>query len=279
MGVYKPSVITNGGNNLVAQAIAGTDKLIFTSIKTSSYSYPDGTNIAGLTELQDIQQSIGPSSAEVFNQTMIQISATFENSQVTADYLIQTLGVYAKLGEEGTETLFAVIQATNPDQMPQQSDVSPSSFIYCIQMTVQQASSITVEVDPSGTASVAEVQALRAQVNRIASLMEVDLPATGWSDSFPYIQTVMVAGYTDDDTPALSMAIDNTATADEIRAYRKAFSYIYYGEANSSGVSFYALNKPSIDIKVMLSGPVIPGAQLTSETGDVDLSNYVQIIT
>lgn len=279
MGVYKPSVITNGGNGLIAQAVAGTDKIIFTAVKTSSYAYPDGTNIADLTDLQDIQQSVGPSSAEVFNQTMIQIGATFENSQVDADYLIQTIGVYAKLGDEGTETLFAVVQATTPDQMPEQSDISPSSFIYYIQMTVQQASSISITVDPSGTASVADVEALKAQVNRILTLVEVELPASGWSPSYPYTQSAAVQGFEDKDTPAMSMAIDQTSTADEVKAYKKAYGYIYYGEVTGGNAVFYATQKPEIDIKVMLSGPVIPGTQLTSETGDIDLSNYVQVTT
>ena len=72
--------MTDAGQSLITQAIAGTGQIEFTSVKTSSYSYPSGTNIAGLTDLQDIVQSVEPSYAQVFNSTMLQISARFDNS-------------------------------------------------------------------------------------------------------------------------------------------------------------------------------------------------------
>ena len=46
MGVYKAAVVTESGQNLIAQAFTSEKKLIFTSAKTSSYSYPAGTNIS-----------------------------------------------------------------------------------------------------------------------------------------------------------------------------------------------------------------------------------------
>ena len=290
MGQYKAAVITNAGNNIIAQAVAGQGTITFTAVKTSSYSYPDGTNISGLTDLQDIQQSVLPSAAGVFNNTMIQISATFDNTEVDTMYLIQTLGIYAKLGD-GNEILFAVVQATAPDQMPVHSDVSPSSFIYNIQITVQNASSITVTVDPSGAASIEDINNLQSQINviktdvgdlqdsveKLETLVEVALPASGWSSAFPFTQSVAVQGFSDNDTPALVMDIDQTATVAEIKAYKKAFGLIYYGVVASGNVTFYATAKPAIDIKVALSGYTGPGTQTYSASGDLDLVNYVQV--
>lgn len=137
---------------------------MFTSVKTSSYAYPDGTNISGLTDLQDIVQTVEPFSAQVFNETMLQVSARFDNSQVQSAYLIQTLGIYAQVGS-GSPVLFAVVQADTPDQMPAQSAESPSAFIYNIQITVQQATSISVSVNPSGTATVQDILDLQQQIN------------------------------------------------------------------------------------------------------------------
>lgn len=268
MGKYKQAIITNGGQNLIAEAVSGGGTIMFTSVKTSSYSYPEGTNIAGLTDLQDIKQDVKPSAAGVFNETMIQISATIENSSVTEDYLIQTIGVYAQI-DEGDIHLFAVIQATTPDQMPEQSDISPSSFIYNIQMTVQQASSVSVSVDPAGTASVEDINNLQTQINQskediikiktsiteIKSLIEVALPASGWSgSSFPYTQTVTVEGFTDEDEPTLVMIISNTAPEADVKAYKKAFGLIFAGEVSESGATFYASKKPETDITVGLKG-------------------------
>ena len=163
MGAYNSAIITNDGQSMITQAIADRQTITFSSVKISSYAYPEGTNIAGLTDLQDVKQSEQPSAAEIFNETMIQLRARFGNENVAAAYLIETIGIYAKLGNE-EEILFAVIQAATPDQMPVSSEVSPSAFIYVMQITVQQASQISVTVNPAGTATVQDVENLKTYV-------------------------------------------------------------------------------------------------------------------
>lgn len=176
MGQYRASIITDSGQQLIADALSGGGTVTFTAIKTSSHVYPEGTNIAGLTELQDIVQTVSPSSVQVFNETMIQVSGRFDNSQVTQAYFIQTLGLYAKLGAED-ELLFAVIQADTPDQMPAQSAVSPSAFVFNIQTTVQQASSISVTVNPAGTVTVEDLLNMGNQkVNIVVIPENEDIP-------------------------------------------------------------------------------------------------------
>ena len=156
MGVYKAAIVTESGQNLIAQALANEKPLIFTSAKTSSYSYPVGTNVPALTGLQDVVQSVIPSDSKVLNGNVAQVSVRFDNDGIDQAYLIQTIGLYAKI-EDGAETLFSVTQATTPDEMPVQSNVSPSAYIYNIQHTVQNASQITLTVNPVGTATVQDI--------------------------------------------------------------------------------------------------------------------------
>ena len=153
MGVYKAAVVTESGQSLIAQAFTNEKKLIFTSAKTSSYSYPAGTNISALTGLQDVVQSVIPSGTKTIDGNVAQVTVRFDNDSIDQAYLIQTIGLYAKI-EDGEETLFSVTQATVPDEMPVHSDVSPSAYIYNIQSTVQNASQITITVNPTGAASV-----------------------------------------------------------------------------------------------------------------------------
>lgn len=153
MGVYKAAVVTEGGQSLIAQAFTSEKKLIFTSAKTSSHSYPAGTNISALTGLQDVVQSVIPSGTKTIDGNVAQVTVRFDNDTIDQAYLIQTIGLYAKI-EDGEETLFSVTQATVPDEMPVHSDVSPSAYIYNIQSTVQNASQITITVNPTGAASV-----------------------------------------------------------------------------------------------------------------------------
>ena len=153
MGVYKAAVVTESRQNLIAQAFTSEKKLIFTSAKTSSYSYPAGTNISALTGLQDVVQSVIPSGTKTIGGNVAQVTVRFDNDSIDQAYLIQTIGLYAKI-EDGEEILFSVTQATVPDEMPVHSEVSPSAYIYNIQSTVQNASQITITVNPTGAASV-----------------------------------------------------------------------------------------------------------------------------
>ena len=156
MGVYRAAIVTESGQNLIAQALANETPLIFTSAKTSSYSYPVGTNVPALTGLQDVVQSVMPFDSKVLGGNVAQVSVRFDNDGVDQTYRIETIGLYAKI-EGGTETLFSVTQATTPDEMPVQSDVSPSAYIYNIQHTVQNASQITLTVNPAGTATAQDI--------------------------------------------------------------------------------------------------------------------------
>lgn len=156
MGVYRAAIVTENGQNLIAQALANEKPLIFTSAKTSSYSYPVGTDVPALTGLQDVVQSVLPFDSKVLGGNVAQVSVRFDNDGIDQAYLIQTIGLYAKI-EDGAETLFSVTQATTPDEMPVQSNVSPSAYIYNIQHTVQNASQITLSVNPAGTATVQDV--------------------------------------------------------------------------------------------------------------------------
>lgn len=156
MGVYRTAVVTESGQNIIAQALANEQPLIFTSAKTSRYAYPLGTNIPALTGLQDVVQSVMPFDSKVINGNVAQVSVRFDNDEIDQVYRIETIGLYAKI-EGGTETLFSVTQAITPDEMPIHSDVSPSAYIYNIQHTVQNASQITLTVNPTGTATVQDI--------------------------------------------------------------------------------------------------------------------------
>lgn len=156
MGVYRAAIVTENGQNLIAQALANEKPLIFTSAKTSNYSYPVGTNVPALTGLQDVVQSVMPFDSKVLGGNVAQVSVRFDNDGVDQTYRIETIGLYAKI-EGGAETLFSVTQATTPDEMPVQSDISPSAYIYNIQHTVQNASQITLTVNPAGTATVQDI--------------------------------------------------------------------------------------------------------------------------
>ena len=155
MGVYKKAIITDAGEALRARAVAGEVSMQFSHAKTSTYVYPDGTDLTKLTDLQEIRQTVIPSNVQITNDTLISVRSLFGNEQINEAYLIQNVGVYATDGEN--EILFAVCQAITPDQMPAYDGVAPSSFIYNVQLTVSQAAQISLVINTAGTATTQDV--------------------------------------------------------------------------------------------------------------------------
>lgn len=196
MGTYRSAVITAAGQNLVAESLTGGKAITFSSAKTSSYAYPEGTNLAELTDLQDIVQAEQPSMAQVINDNVVQVTARFSNENVESSYMIQTLGLYAKIND-GDEVLFSVIQAITPDQMPAQNPVSPTAYIFNMQTAIQQASQVTVTVDPAGAATIQDIINLQQSKSYIQVITN-NIPVENRADNAWYLYD------TDTQTPDLT---------------------------------------------------------------------------
>lgn len=155
MGKYNGAVITTAGQNIIAESISGT-LLEWTVMRSSSIAIPAGTNLEALTSLTGIEQSTHITDASVYGNNVLQVSARFSNTRVSTAYLIQTVGIYGQL-TGGSETLIAVMTAVTPDEMPVYDPGSPSAFIYNTQVSVTNADSVTMVVNDTGTATVADL--------------------------------------------------------------------------------------------------------------------------
>lgn len=171
MGIYNSAVITNTGQALLAQSVAGND-LKFTTVKTSNYTYPSGTSLADLTTLTGIKQSKNITGATVYNSRVIKVSAMVDNAGVTAEYSINTIGVYATVGT-AAEQLFAVITAQEADKMPAFNS-RPYSYIYDMNMTMQGTANITVTVNNAGFVNINDLNNALEGINANIEALETD---------------------------------------------------------------------------------------------------------
>ena len=153
MGKYNSAIITTEGINMFASAIGGGETVTFMTMQASSHAYPSTTDFMSLTSLQDVEATVNVNYAGVYNTNVVQVSARFDNDGVSTAYLINTLGLFAKLGN-GEPKLAAVVTAVTPDQMPVYDANNPSAFIYNLQCTVQNAGSMAISVNPAGTVTV-----------------------------------------------------------------------------------------------------------------------------
>lgn len=147
MAVFNPMTLTGAGENLLAQAVAGEGTLSFTAVSTSSTAFSGDPKTT--TELQDIMQTVVPSVAVLSGDT-IQVSSIFSNDSITQEYTARTVGVYAKINNE-SPVLFAIAVAADPDTIPAQNPISPSTFYYQFNIAVSDASNVTVSVPEDGS--------------------------------------------------------------------------------------------------------------------------------
>lgn len=188
MGVYNATVITTAGENLIASAIAGGDPISFSSVKTSTHVYPAGTSLQNLTTLSDVKQSVEPTSVDVYNNNVVQVSARVPNTGIATAYLINTIGLFGNAGG-GAETLIAVLTAQTPDEVPVFDAESPAAFIFNIQMTLQNANEIVFNVNDTGTATVADLNRVAqpftgATASAAGHVGRVPAPAAGDDGKF-----------------------------------------------------------------------------------------------
>ncbi|MDB1104643.1 fibronectin type III domain-containing protein [Lentilactobacillus parabuchneri] len=165
------TVMTNAAVNLAAQALAGTSKIKFTKvIGSSAVHFSDNPeSIAQLTDLAPNNQTgiIKYASKEGTNQSIVQ--ADFDELNVSADYDLATIGLYAS-GDDGNEILYAVVCLQYPDHMiAGNSDTSS----YYIRVVVGNTANLDVTVSPTGTVSNAQLESVLADYVKTDDLQKL----------------------------------------------------------------------------------------------------------
>lgn len=252
MGKYNGAVITTAGQNVISQAISGTE-LTWLTMKTSSTAIPSGTNIEALTSLSGIEQTSNITDASVYGNNVIQLSARFSNTNISTAYYIQTVGIYGQL-TGGNETLIAVMTAVTPDEMPVYDPDAPSAFIFNSQITVQNAESVTMTVNDTGTATVADLNrkldktgdASDAKIgSSAASTASYPIPAV--NDTFKVILGKIIKFFTDIKAAYTNVSISGknitftTAAGDTKQITTQDTTYSDFTKATASAAGTHGL--------------------------------------
>jgi hypothetical protein len=252
MGAYNRAVITTAGQNLFASAIAGDSTVTFTRMQTSSRAYPASTDFAGMTALTDVQQTEAITSASAYGTNIVQVSARFDNAAVTTSYLVNTLGLFARL-TGGSETLVAVITARTPDEMPVADPDSPSAFIFNVQIAIDNASAMDLTVDPAGTVNVGQL-ADYVTVLSLDVLITVDVATSGWTGTAPNISKTINAAVTADSVPFVSVMYPDGVTAAQKKAIDKSVCLLTKMSTADGSITLYAVDTPATPFTLALRG-------------------------
>ncbi|WP_196590048.1 phage tail protein [Pectinatus frisingensis] len=118
MAKYPNIVITNNGLNLFAQS-QGNGQLIFTAMKIGDGTLNIGDDIKALTNLKNPILTANISNIDTSISGQATLTAIINNSAVETGFFAKELGIYAKIGTNGTEQLYAYTNAANyADYMP-----------------------------------------------------------------------------------------------------------------------------------------------------------------
>lgn len=99
-----------------------------------------------------------------------------------------------------------------------------------------------------------DVNATNQAVNKLAAIRDVTLPASGWSTSAPYTQTIQVEGVVETDRPFIGPNIGNI-TADQEKAITKNWGKVSRAVSGNGQITFYCFaKKPDVDLPLVVKG-------------------------
>lgn len=111
MSNYNKIIPTLAGSNLLVESVKSKKPLIFTRIALGDGTLTESESIEGLTALK---RPMAQNSVQAINSRgngEIDVVATISNASVTSGFYARELGVFAKVGDTGTEKLFAYTNA------------------------------------------------------------------------------------------------------------------------------------------------------------------------
>lgn len=115
----------------------------------------------------------------------------------------------------------------------------------------------TVGIEDNPTDEQASVVAYSAEkinqiLEKLRELIVVDIPLSGWSEEYPFTQTIQVEGIKGDINYVRLSSLTGAEDLSTVKAYNKAFSLIFGGKTSDGTITLYAYKKPSIDFSIIL---------------------------
>lgn len=111
MSNYNKIIPTLAGSNLLVESVKSKKPLIFTRIALGDGTLTENESIEGLTALKRPMAENSVQSVNSRGNGEFDVVATISNASVTSGFYARELGVFAKVGDTGTEKLFAYTNA------------------------------------------------------------------------------------------------------------------------------------------------------------------------
>ena len=112
MSNYPNTTLTHAGQNLIAESITEGEALIFTKVVLGDGELQEGQSIAALTALISPKLNVSMTSGSS-SGGQVKLRFAVGNSGLDEGFFAREVGIFAKVGENGTETLYAYTNGGN----------------------------------------------------------------------------------------------------------------------------------------------------------------------
>jgi hypothetical protein len=168
MAEFKQIIITEKGQALLAKMMTGASGVQYVDIVASSHAYTMD-ELEALVTLQNVMQTTLVSNVTRTSPTAVKIEGAMNNIALTEGYYCRTVGVSAMDPDEG-KILYGVTITDTPDYIPAFNGVTNTGLMLELIISVGNADSVTLEVDPAAVATVAQLVPINSAITGFKEL-------------------------------------------------------------------------------------------------------------
>lgn len=158
MSKYSAILLTVYGQAMITESASQKKPLIFTRIELGDGALEENESFVEFTKLKDSRLSMNINSITREANATCTIIAAVDNSEVEQGFFTREIGIFAKVGNDGDESLFAYTNAGNyADYTPDKTSTLDEKQI-AINLAVGNATSVTAVIGSAQYATLKNLQ-------------------------------------------------------------------------------------------------------------------------
>lgn len=163
MAKYPAVITTMAGTNIIAEANASKQALIFTKIVIGAGDMP--ASIPRATALTDKRLELAITKSVKTGDGQFMVQGLLSNKNLEAGFYAREIGLVAKAGENGQEVLFSYTNGGNYVDYIPDKNTPMDSYTFTITTVVGNAEKVQAIVSDNGVASVHDLEAHNADAH------------------------------------------------------------------------------------------------------------------
>ena len=170
MAKYPAVITTMAGTNIIAEANASKQALIFTKIVIGAGDMP--ASIPRATALTDKRLELAITKSVKTGDGQFMVQGLLSNKNLEAGFYAREIGLMAKAGENGQEVLFSYTNGGNYVDYIPDKNTPMDSYTFTITTVVGNAEKVQAIISDNGVASVHDLEAHNTDPNAHGGLLQ-----------------------------------------------------------------------------------------------------------